>query len=430
MLSKIFSVISEIVNYPKESLLPKITISTGFISQSGVPDTVQFDMPTASNGFKKVHLLRQEMIDAIYDFGIECNYFPIIAEAKSAILEKISASYFIDLAINSMPDIFDKAKLKIMAKWIYILFKFDDIIDDKESIFQDKSIGDRVELASKFATESYRMLATGKLDIKTTTDLKTRILVYNKKEWSSIEKLFTSLNKLYADILGLYDNDLELMQRKSDYFRVEVNQYFQSAVTELRALDTVDHSTYLEHRKKSGAVPTVFALSMPLYDLDIPDAIKNCDGYQAMIYHANLAICLVNDGVSSGKEWDSPEPNYIKVRFSDYKRDGFSSNDSFRKSKEELGRLHDKNISEYLEGIETLDRQLSLHQLHMNDSALLELDASEKAFQDLDSNISLLYKSYAVTIAKIKSIVENWILSNFYYSENTDRYKFKTKIPE
>ena len=192
----------------------------------------------------------------------------------------------------------------------------------------------------------------------------------------------------------------------------------------------MDHSTYLEHRKKSGAVPTVFALSMQLYNLDVPDSIKNCDGYLAMLYHANLAICLVNDGVSSGKEWDSPEPNYIKVRYSDYKRDGFSSKDSFRKSKEELERLHDKNMYEYLEGIETLERQASLHQLHMNDSSLLEIDASEKAFQDPDSKISLLYKSYADIIARMKSIVENWILSNFHYSENTDRYKFETKIPE
>ena len=430
--NKIFSLssASSALGDTSKSNLSKTKLYTGFIdTQHMTPDTIQFDTPDTNPGFTPSHPLRAVIIDEIYSHGVLCGYFPESQPAKKQIISKISSSYFVDLAINSIPDIQDLTKLKTMAKWIFILFKFDDIIDEKKSIFQDKSVEDRIKLASTFATECYRILATGNNNPTCYLELSARISTYNREEWDNIQKLFLSLKDLYSDLLFLCGNNQAEVQRKSEQFRTQVNQYFQSAVTELKTVDTVDHATYIEHRKKSGAVPTAFALSLQLYDIEVPEAIINSDGYQAMLYHSNLAICLVNDGVSAGKEWDSPEPNYLKIRFSDHLRDGHSPKEAFRKAKEDLERLHDKNIEGYIDGISTLERQLNLKQLHINDLKLLSLDASEEAFKDTKSEIYLLYKTYSDTIAKIRNAVDYWISSNFYYSDKTERYKVSTPIP-
>ena len=433
-----YSYNKKIISLLEQSSLPQVLpsdtfethrLQTGFAADN-TPIEISFKIPSSIRPFQ-ANPLREIVLEEVYKFGIHSGHFLADEKYKAATLSTLSESRFIDLSINALPDIHDVPKLKKMATWIFILFKFDDIFDNPNSVLQNQANTKRIHIASKLQAECYKMLSIGPASPKEMGYLRKEF-ESNAPEWDTIQKLFTALHSLHEMLIPA---DTEKGSRKPklnegmNFFLTSANKYFQSAVTELRTAAFTSESAYLEHRKNSGAVPTAFALSFSLYSLEIPEAIKNSEYYNLMFYHANMAICLVNDGVSNGKEWTSPEPNFFKLRYQAHCHDGKSPRNAFMAAKLDLEELHDLNLTEYSIQKDQLRTQLSDHQLHLNDTQFLHLDTSDEAFANTKLEASLLYQTYADTISKIEKAMDFWIQSNLHYSQYSARYKLPKPIP-
>jgi len=136
-------------------------------------------------------------------------------------------------------------------------------------------------------------------------------------------------------------------------FSRAVREYFSSAETEIhdRAGDNPisDPITYMDRREISGAVYSVFELSMASAGIVLPEEIKTSKYFSAMLQHAVRAICIANDIYSFRKEGEqeSIPDNLIVVEM---KESQLSVEDSLKK----VIRFHDIQVNRYLHHKERL----------------------------------------------------------------------------
>lgn len=363
--------------------------------------SIEFKIPT--DWVFKRNPLNEQIVQDIYEFGKQCGFFSVEEEYKDGVLHKLKSLKFIDLAINILPEMQDRDKLGIIAKWILILFKFDDLIDEQNSPFKDVSLAK--ELVGLLTQSLYG----------NTSSLVPFLSQIKSQEHKD------RVNQLVSAIKSLQEA-LKLAKTPTKDFNKSVAQYFDSAVNELETAEVVDLATYLEHRKVSGAVPTVTILSYALEGLVIPDAIKSSYAFKNMEACSNVAICLVNDGVS-GKEWEGHEPNFIKMKFKDALEAGHAEGSAIVLAHSQTSTVHDFQIQQYQDHKLELFEQIKSGDIFKNDPDIYsELQTSQL------KSIQKVKETWGGVAYKISQTLENLILSNLYYSKETSRYRLDHDI--
>jgi hypothetical protein len=303
MLNKVIAVDAakektKVIQGAKASIDSRFVIPTGFlIGDTRLIAEVNCDFTLKPNPNT------DRMIEWVVDLAIEKGIYPAndpvskgFEAIKQSYCQKIKASYFVDLALNTIPDSTNDILMKKMALWVLTLFAYDNLIDDsRSSIVKDR--GPHKELL--------RDLTAALKGDKTSKEL--------LEKWTP--RLFkidaTHLNILSLWIEQMHDSTPGTFQF-SQTFLTEAEKYFLSSLDEMEDVGTaITTSKYIDTRRFSGAVLSVIALAES--DLKpLPFYLREDLHYQQLLTSIVDYVWAVND-IGSAKEWKGHEPNYLKV---------------------------------------------------------------------------------------------------------------------
>jgi hypothetical protein len=246
-------------------------------------------------------------------------------------VNSILQKQFVQLALNTIPESKDQLLDEKMVVWIFTLFSYDNVIDDPESVIAKDEIGLK-NLVGKFVE-----FLNGGISAK---DLDSFL---DKEQISQKDKDNIAILRGWIDLFKNYSY--------SQQFFKEAENYFKSSIDEMEHMQMTDLYEYIDTRRISGAVASVIELAKEtpkwlLVDRHFSDRFE-----KAIIDY----IWGVND-ITSAKEYNGHEPNYLKVRVRELLKlsPGKSEPELFKMAFSELvthiNRQHDRYV-EYKEKI-------------------------------------------------------------------------------
>lgn len=340
---------------------------------------------------------------------------------RDHVIRSFENSKFIELAVNALLQTKDIEKHKINTMWVLILFLFDDLIDRKDATFGKL---ENKPLLQAFNRLLMSLLKNEKYTFEDFEQELDRSDAHSADErqydWSTV---LTSSELQQAKVLGraIYDFGCRLRQHQQstkvdsdllNAFYDKANQYFQSAVAEMQIREKAPPvEQYLNHRRTSGAVPTVFVLGEFLLNIQIPDKLRQSHLYGIMDTNINTAICLVND-LGGAKEWDSDEPNLLKIRMNSSGVTSYGRR--FLEAVHYLADSHDKHMAEFHRSYTEL----------FGDVGHLWDDDFEIRPDELESE-----KRRAIDALQAKfEQWQCWQGSNVLFTEESSRYRLRSPV--
>ena len=275
---------ARLIEAAESSTSNRYIIPTGFLID-GVRITTSIDCD-----FKlKEHPDLGKFIDYAYRQGIVARLYPEDSSLEKRVKDKIRASYFVQLAVNTLPESTDQNKLKAMVNWILLLFAFDNVIDSSTGkIPQNEDILKR-----------YTAILSEKVqgDPRHDEDALTH---YLKREGIPSEEIEQALKPFRL---------ASFLANETQAFHTEARRYFESSLLEMYKPKAMNLNRYLSVRKESGAIDSVVRLA----EEELPDYFLKSAYFTQMNSSIVDYIWAVND-LGGAKEFVGHEPAYLKIQ--------------------------------------------------------------------------------------------------------------------
>jgi hypothetical protein len=288
--SSILPETEQLFRFSESTTSHEYTIPTGFlINGTRVITQVDCDFPL------KNHPDIETYIELAYTLAIEAKMYPSDPKYKETIKTKIRESYYVHLAVNTLPDSADHQKLADIVTWIFLLFGFDNVIDNSKP--------------------GYVLPTTPKL-LKKYTHLLLRIL---RGEDISEETFIQTLQSTCEKGIPICKEEMDLalipfrlakhITTREPSFLTEAKRYFDSSLIEMHNPTAMDLPSYLSIRESSGAIDTVTRLA----ERELPDYLRTNKTFELMNKEIVKYIWAVND-LGGAKEWLENEPAFLKIQ--------------------------------------------------------------------------------------------------------------------
>jgi len=243
----------------------------------------------------KHHPKIEEFIEFAYQKGLEANLYPSKASLKEIIKEKIRTSYYVHLAINTIPESLDQKKLENLTLWILLLFAFDNVIDNpKGKLPHEKN-------ALKAYVTVLQNTLKGQGPGEEAVERQLRTLLNTSDDEDEIELALKPIRMA------------QMMTIRERSFFSETKRYLESSLTEMEQGVGMALPDYMMTRETSGAIDTVVRLA----EGNIPEYFSNNVNFQRMNRLIVIYIWAVND-IGGAKEWKGHEPAYLKIQTKAY----------------------------------------------------------------------------------------------------------------
>ena len=374
----------------------------------GVPQSYECLCPGDPEKIK-LNPYKHDVLQMIYSWGAEFGDFPTLCKdptdaqqaefdaVKSRILADLNSKKYIDLAINALPDICDKEKLLLNSIWIYVLFVFDSLLDNKDGFFR---LPGNTTKSSEFITKLNRVLSEGSSGLEDIRQWISQQEWVSQKESAKVTKLVDAVYNLSGKISG------------SSKFQEEAQVYFRSGIDELQKKIS-NETDYWDLRDASGAVKSALALGASILGIHIED-IEHDHFFSNYLKAVVRLICLANDAVSGPGEWASPEENYFKVKTREHTSSGQSLKAAFERCVQHAHAFETAKWDTILSNRVRILADCRSGEI-LKPSVLTKLtDEKQKA---------AFLERLANNFCRYDQVCLDWIRSNLYFSIHTTIYR-------
>ncbi len=281
---------TKVVSYPllgQTKDTPTVSVPTGFLL-NGTRLIAQFEsqFPLKENPNLDI------ILPTIVADAIQAGIYPKDSN-QAAIIANIKKSYFAQLALNAIPTSTSVPFMKKMILWIFTLFAYDNLIDERDShMHRDR------QYLKDFSSDLNKILTKR----SKTQDILIKWL--NIMSESELDKKLITETILWLDLLSKYPF--------TKGFIVEATKYFDSSLEEMDTGMNTKTEHYIDTRRVSGAVPSVTALAES--DMQpTPAYLSTNHAFTEMEKEYDDCIWAVND-LAGAKEMNGHEPNFLKTK--------------------------------------------------------------------------------------------------------------------
>jgi hypothetical protein len=206
-----------------------IEIKTGFLLGNGSRVAVRIE--SAFKLQENPHV--EKFIENIYQKGITAGTFLGKLEKKKETLKGIRDSYFVQLALNTIPDSKSESHMDVMVTWIFTLFSFDNVIDNPNSnMYLDLvTLKEYVQILSSVLRKE-----KGIKDVE--------LFLKNKVNEDKIKK--EEVKGMMTPVYFAIEMHNFKFHKK---FLDEAQKYFLSSITEMKVGNKTSTVTYINERR-------------------------------------------------------------------------------------------------------------------------------------------------------------------------------------